>query len=202
MAEMGLIMKKYQIKKILLLMIFISLTGCNKKTNSTDSNNTINNLVTEATSEQSLTNDKTIIENEIQNNNVEKASALAKDYFTNTIDFIFYNKEINGITFNELSTAEKEAVLNDLYTVDKEISAIDPTYKEDIGAKYNDFKNFTSETYNKVLDIIKNHMSIDTYNMIGDTKNSIVNGVKDNSKTLGKRLQNDAKKWYETNFKN
>ena len=198
MAEMGLIMKKYQIKKILLLMIFISLTGCNKKTNSTDSNNTINNLVTEATSEQSLTNDKTIIENEIQNNNVEKAS----DYFTNTIDFIFYNKEINGITFNELSTAEKEAVLNDLYTVDKEISAIDPTYKEDIGAKYNDFKNFTSETYNKVLDIIKNHMSIDTYNMIGDTKNSIVNGVKDNSKTLGKRLQNDAKKWYETNFKN
>ena len=199
---MGLIMKKYQIKKILLLMIFISLTGCNKKTNSTDSNNTINNLVTEATSEQSLTNDKTIIENEIQNNNVEKASALAKDYFTNTIDFIFYNKEINGITFNELSTAEKEAVLNDLYTVDKEISAIDPTYKEDIGAKYNDFKNFTSETYNKVLDIIKNHMSIDTYNMIGDTKNSIVNGVKDNSKTLGKRLQNDAKKWYETNFKN
>ena len=195
----GFIMKKNYLKKIMLLMVFVSLTGCNKKGETID-NSTKPNI--EATTEVTTTNEVAKIENEIKNNNYDMATDLARNYFTNTIDFIFYGKVVNGKTFNDLTTAEKEAILHDLYTVDKEITLIDPTYKEDLGSKYDDFKDFTKNTYDNVLNIIKKHMSDETYEMIGDTKDSVVNGIKDNSKSLSKRLQKDAKNWYESNFKN
>ena len=50
----------------------------------------------------------------------------AKDLF----DFIFNGKEINGITFNDLSEEEKQITLNGFYELDGYIELLIPNYKE------------------------------------------------------------------------
>lgn len=190
-------MPKNKLKKFLFIMTLISLTGCGSPDKQEEPTTNINNEATSQTNVDSLA-----IENEIQKQNYDQATKMAREYFTNTIDFIFYGKVVNGQTFNDLSAAEKQAVLNELYTIDNEIMAFDPTYKEDLGEKYNSFKDFTSEKYQGLLNIIREQIGDDTYNKIGNTKNEVINGIKENSKNLGKRLQTDAKKWYESEFKN
>ena len=85
----------------------------------------------------------------------------AKDLF----DFIFNDKEINGITFKDLSEEGKEITINGFYELDEYIELLVPNYKErfhnwtvDKGADaletydnlkewYNNYKEETIEEY-------------------------------------------------------
>ena len=45
-------------------------------------------------------------------------------------DFVFNGKEINGITFNDLSEEGKEIAKNGLYEIDSYLELVIPNYKE------------------------------------------------------------------------
>lgn len=53
-----------------------------------------------------------------------------KEKLKTLIDFVFNGKEINGITFKELKTEEKEKILLELTKLDDKIDEYIPEYKE------------------------------------------------------------------------
>lgn len=77
-----------------------------------------------------------------ENSNQEDYSLRekAKESFITVIDFIFYDKEVKGYTFKELTTAAKLKVIKLALTIDHKIDSYFPNYKEVIKDKYTDFK--------------------------------------------------------------
>lgn len=60
-----------------------------------------------------------------------------KEYFITTIDFIFYDKVINGYTFNELSNIAKIKIISIALKIDSKIEEYIPNYKENISSTSN-----------------------------------------------------------------
>ena len=77
-----------------------------------------------------------------ENSNQEDRSLRekAKDSFITMIDFIFYDKEVKGYTFKELTTTAKLKVIKLALTIDHKIDSYFPDYKEVIKDKYTSFK--------------------------------------------------------------
>lgn len=76
-------------------------------------------------------------------NNIKNSDSLdkLKNGIISIVDFIFYDKSINGITFKELKDTTKEKVLYYTLIVDNKIDELFPNYKEKISSKYKDLKN-------------------------------------------------------------
>lgn len=73
----------------------------------------------------------------------------AKGVFVSIVDFLFYDGEINGVTFDELTESGKEQVLKIANKVDTAIESKIPGYKETISST-------ASKAFNKASQIIKN----------------------------------------------
>ena len=82
----------------------------------------------------------------IESEQVEQAKEKGKEYFITGVDFIFYDKEMNGVTFDDLTEEGKKVTLENLETIDGWIMEIAPDYKDKIGEKYQVVKDFVSTT--------------------------------------------------------
>ena len=77
-----------------------------------------------------------------------------KTGFVNAIDFIFYNKKINNITFDELKDSAKLKIIKLTYKIDSKIDSLFPGYKETI-------KSTVSRIYTSVKErLTKLYLSI------------------------------------------
>lgn len=65
-----------------------------------------------------------------QSEEVQKKYSNVKKKVKNLFDFVFNEKEINGITFKELSEEGKQIALNGFYELDSYIEMLIPNYKE------------------------------------------------------------------------
>lgn len=141
--------------------------------------------------------------NEINESNFEKCKTKFKDYFITGVDFIFYDKEIKGYTFDELSNEAKLKVIAILIKIDNKIEKYAPGYKESIsntGSRiYTDIKERLITAY---FDISTKMCSNNTYEcdrakeMFGDVKNECKIGlsyVKKVAISGGRKI----KDWYE-----
>ena len=72
---------------------------------------------------------------------------MSKHKLPETRDFIFYDKEYKGITFDDLKEEAKEETLNNLNTIDGLIMQLDPDYKETLQEKYKVVADFVNEKY-------------------------------------------------------
>ena len=90
--------------------------------------------------------------NYINNGNAsdETFGDKAKRYFITVVDFIFYNGEIKGYKWNELTTSAKAKVVYYALKIDNKIDEKFPNYKENISNKYQDIK---AKLVAKYLDI-------------------------------------------------
>ncbi len=141
--------------------------------------------------------------NEINESNFEKCKAKFKDYFITGVDFIFYDKEIMGYTFNELSNEAKLKVIAILIKIDNKIEKYAPGYKESIsntGSRvYTDVKERLITVY---FDISTKMCSNNVYEcdrakeIFADVKNECKIGlsyVKKVAISGGRKIKN----WYE-----
>lgn len=85
-----------------------------------------------------------------------------KEYFITIVDFIFYNKEINGYTFDGLSGTAKAKIISIALKIDNKIEQYSPDYKENIsntGNKiYSDVKEKLITSYFDIsTDVCKNN---------------------------------------------
>ena len=133
----------------------------------------------------------------IESEQVEQAKEKGKEYFITGIDFIFYDKEINGVTFDDLTEEGKKVTLENLETIDGWIMEIAPDYKDKISEKYQVVKDFVSTTYYDVLESIKESLGEENYSAIQEKKNEIKDSI---TSTKDKALEK-VSEWYQ-NFKN
>ena len=116
-------------------------------TNQTPSNNNTNNNITTKSA------DEAVLEyvNTIQSDADKGITDTLKSGFITVVDFLFYNGEIAGHTFNELTTSAKLEVLKAALWIDDKIDNVFPGYKETIsnGANkvYTSVKNLIVSTY-------------------------------------------------------
>ncbi len=133
----------------------------------------------------------------IESEQVEQAKEKGKEYFITGVDFIFYDKEINGVTFDDLTEEGKKVTLENLETIDGWIMEIAPDYKDKISEKYQVIKDFVSTTYYDVLESIKESLGEENYSAIQEKKNEIKDSI---TSTKDKALEK-VSEWYQ-NFKN
>lgn len=133
--------------------------------------------------------------NYIENNMNEQTFTNIKDKAINFtkdgIDFIFYGKEINGITFKELSEETKQKIIDLVNKIDNKIMEYDPDYKETIGNKYEDVKDFTKDSIQKGKDKIKETIGEDTYSDIINKSKEII----EKDKEIISDLWDKGKNW-------
>lgn len=133
--------------------------------NSDINNNTTNNdvptinqeTVNQPTEETTTTENDVIsyfekLNNNLDNYNQDKSIGQSlKNGFVTIVDFLFYDGEIKGKTFDELSTTAKIKVLQISFSIDEKIEKYFPGYKEQIsttGKKiYTGVKTKTLELY-------------------------------------------------------
>ena len=210
-------MKNLKINKALIPIItslVLVTTGCSNKTNEVIEDNTINQTTennTNTTNEvennetqetfDNFATEKNEISDLINKKNFEEAKEKGKELFINGVDFIFYDKEYKGITFDDLKEEAKEETLNNLNIIDGWIMQLEPDYKETLQEKYKVVADFVNEKYLYVLDKIKEYLGEENYNAITDIKNKLKNDLSNFGNNLSDNIKNKANEWYE-NFKN
>lgn len=136
--------------------------------------------------------------------NLDSFLESGKKYFIYCVDFLFYDSEINGIRFNDLTDLAKQQLLRDINAIDELICSRFPNYKEDIGG-------FTSDAYNKaaliikegsndIKDFSKEKLGDENYNKISYYKDMVVSQTKSDFEDF-KDILGDGKQfvknWYE-----
>ena len=126
-----------------------------------------------------------------------------KDYFITIVDFICYNEEINGYTFDELSGIAKAKIVSIAIKIDNKIERYIPNYKENIAGTGN--KIYT-DTKDKLI-ILYMDISTDVCNNNEDGCNKVKQIFKeikegcnigwDFVKGLFKGGLSKVKDWYE-----
>ena len=140
-------------------------TNENKNTNNSTNNNPTNNNSNNNVSTKSA--DEAVLEyvNKVESDADKGITDTLKSGFITVVDFLFYNGEIAGHTFNELSTSAKLEVLKAALWIDDKIDNVFPGYKETIsnGANkvYTSVKNLIVSTYLDITtSICENHSDL------------------------------------------
>lgn len=177
-----------------------------------DNNDTINYSNEDMIVIKSIENINKEVDNLVTTENNAEAQSKAKGIFIMLVDFVFYDGEIKGVTFNSLTEAGKTKVLKLINTIDEKIEKHFPHYKEDISSKTeaaflkaseiikkgaNNIKDFTKEKLGEKYyqDIINSKDDFVLY-----TKNAL-SIVTDFSSSLFNSIKDKLNKWYEE-FKN
>lgn len=114
------------------------------------------------------------MKNSLNSNTIDNETLLlkCKSYFIYCVDFLFYDSEINGIKFSDLTDSFKQQLLADIATIDSLICSKFPNYKETIseksGAAYNKASEIIKAGSENIKDFSKEKLGQDNYDMIGD----------------------------------
>lgn len=186
----------------------------------TQSNNSTNNTNDISETSNYSNNDEVVINSlessltKINNGDGSDSSFAdsAKGVFVSIVDFLFYDGEINGVTFDELTDSGKQKVLEIASKVDSAIETKIPGYKETIS-------DTASKAFNKASEIIKSganslnnfareKLGEENYQSIIDAKDELVYYTKNAISFLGDvggKVFNSVKdkldSWYQ-DFKN
>ncbi len=99
----------------------------------------------------------------------------AKNTFTTIIDFIFYDKEVNGYTFHGLTNSAKLKIVSLALKIDHSIDQHFPNYKDTIKDKYASFKGKIAVKYLEVTESLCESVGVDTCNQAKDDFDAMKN---------------------------
>ncbi len=91
------------------------------------------------------------------NNEVTSESSFSdkiKNGFITVVDFFFYDGEIKGYKFSELTDKAKIEVMKIAFMIDSKIESKFPTYKEYLSSKYHNFKDEMVSLYMETGSVI------------------------------------------------
>ena len=182
--------------------------------NSTNNTNDISETITYSNNDEVVINSLESSLSKINNGDGSDSSFAdsAKGVFVSIVDFLFYDGEINGVTFDELTDSGKQKVLEIASKVDSAIETKIPGYKETIS-------DTASKAFNKASEIIKSgannlnnfareKLGEENYQSIIDAKDELVYYTKNAINFLGDvggKVFNSVKdkldSWYQ-DFKN
>lgn len=187
----------------------------NESNNKIENNNTQNSTITYSNNDemaiQTFSNINNEIDSILNSEDIENAKEKAKGTFITIVDFIFYDSEINGVTFNELTDEGKQKVLELANKIDTKIENKFPNYKETISATTKKAFNKASELIKKgaynLSEFSKEKLGEENYNAIINAKDEFIDYTKQAIDIIGDVGSNIfesgkeyIKNWYE-NFK-
>ena len=129
----------------------------------------------------------------------DKSKCTLKNAFIKVVDFIFYDKDINGYYFKDLTASAKLKVIGLALKLDNIIDSHFPGYKDELSSSYNKAKDNLITLYlNLTSEFCKNNDSIceSAKNDFSLLKESL-NLSWDVIKNLAKSGTNKLKEWYE-----
>ena len=131
---------------------------------------------------------------------VEDQKVLENTFITLT-DFIFYDGEINGVTFDELTDASKEKVLDIYDKIDTKIESVFPNYKEDIASTskdvYANLKKEITELKDKIKDKYIDEYGQEKYDNLEQSYNESKETLKDSAQSTYETLKDVSTEFYE-----
>ena len=156
---------------------------------------------------ESFKNLKTEIGELLTKENLDEAKTTCKETFVMIVDFIFFDGDIKGVKFDDLTEAGKEEILSISNTIDGIIVKKFPNYKEEISDKASTAYNKASELIKKgcenIKDFSKDKLGEDNYNKIKTTKDKIISTIKDewddtkeDAGELADKVKEKIKNWY------
>lgn len=199
----------------------VSNSTTNNSSKNTQSNSSNKNDVTSNTETNTYSSNDEIVINSLEssltkiNNGSTSDSSFsdsAKGVFVSIVDFLFYDGEINGVTFDELTDSGKQKVLEIASKVDNAIESKIPGYKETISDTASSAFNKASEVIksgaNNLNNFAKEKLGEENYQSIIDAKDELVYYTKNAINFLGDvggKVFNSVKdkldSWYQ-DFKN
>lgn len=143
----------------------------------------------------------------------ESAKDKAKGIFITLVDFIFYDGEIKGVKFDELTLNGKKKALEIISNIDLKIENKFPNYKDEISAKAKNALNKASELIKKgsynINEFAKEKLGTENYNSLIEAKDDLVKYSKNAISIIGNFSSNlyssskeKLKNWYENLKKN
>lgn len=108
-----------------------------------------------------LTKLESNVKNIEENLNNGSYKEKAKEYFINAVDFIFYDKDIKGVYFKDLTAKAKLKTIELALKLDILIDKHYPSYKENISDKYQNIKSKLITLYlDKTSEYCQNNLSV------------------------------------------
>ena len=124
------------------------------------------NGIEKSNKEEEIINYFRTIESEIYNyfslENIGDLKENIKKSIIDGIDFIFYGKEIKGVTFEELSEETKEKITRIVSQIDILIESKNPGYKEELKSSFGKFKDAAKNNILNIDAALKNSLG-DSY---------------------------------------
>lgn len=152
-------------------------------------NSTVNYSNDDETVIQTFNNLNEEINNILNSENFENAKEIAKGTFITIVDFIFYDSEINGVTFDELTDEGKQKILELANKIDTKIENKFPNYKDTISNTAKDAFNKASSLIkkgaNNIKEFSKEKLGEDNYNKIIEAKNEFIFYTKNAIEIIG-----------------
>lgn len=148
--------------------------------------------------------DLEIIQKYIDKEDIDNLRKKGKEFFVKHVDFIFFGSEINGKTFDELSEESKQMTIDNFKKADELIMKYAPDYKEDIGEKYEIFKDFTKEKYNDIKEYLRNKVTDEQYDKYEEKKEKVLeksselfDDAKENAEEVKEKIKTLYNDWKE-----
>ncbi len=161
----------------------------------------VQEVVTE--DEESIINYFQAKENEIKAGDEKTFGEKAKEGFINVVDFIFYDKEIKGHTFKELTNTAKLKIISIALKIDNKIDSYFPNYKDKIKGTYTNIKAKLVEKYLEYSQKLCEKVGEQTCNQAKADWEALKNSfgiTGEYLKNLGLTGKDKIKNWYE-NFR-
>lgn len=133
------------------------------------------------------------IERLVEEGKIEEIKSKAKEVFITGVDFIFYDVEISGVSFDELTEAGKEITMNNLESLGDMVDQVVPGWREDMSEKYRIASHFFSDVYLSGLDKIREYLGDENYEALGNIKDQILGDVHGTYEDV----KGHVKSWYE-----
>lgn len=153
---------------------------------------------------ETINSDITTITNKQELSPIDKETL--KNTFITLTDFIFYNGEIKGTTFSELTQTAKEKVISIYEKIDAKIESVYPGYKEmikDTSIKtYSNIKEKLVDLKDQIQINYKNEIGEDRYNDQVETFNEGKENMIESFEPIIDKAAEEAKEIYNETVKN
>ena len=129
----------------------------------------------------------------------ENNKSKLKQSFITLTDFIFYDGEIKGVKFKDLTESTKEKILNLWYKLDSKIDKKYPDQKEEIknstSRSYNTIKSKAKELKETLIDKYKNKVGEEKYNSQVEKGEEVKEKTKEKATSIKDKISNWYKSW-------
>lgn len=172
---------------------YFSQESLNEFQNLNNDSDSSTDVVMEDESFDYFSSDLSEVEKLIDENHLDAVKSKAKEIFVTGVDFIFYDGEISGVMFDELTDQGKKITMDNLKSLGEMVDTAVPGWREELSEKYQVASEFVNGVYLLVLDQIRDYLGDKNYEALGEIKDQVLGDFYDTYDSAKEHV----KSWYE-----